>query len=221
MGKYILLCLLLASISLFSQNNISVSDTIKYHEDNNYYSIEFSYVNFFDGKKEIKELNESINNYFNSYKKEFSEALDEDIKAEMDSGFITGRYTTIVNTQYFILENGIISVFLEVYYYTLGAHGNINFSSFHYDTKTNKFIGIGDIANIKDQEGLDKFNDLLKTHFINTDNCFDITPNIEAMNYNMFYLDNENITIVFPPYALGSYACGVAEVKIPFSDLKK
>ena len=222
MRKQVLLFgLFILNISLFSQSNIAAGEVINFNEDNNYCSIEFSYFNFFDGDKEIKELNTAINNFFETYKKEFRGLIDEDIKFEMDSGFIAGKYATTVTTRYFILKSGIISVFFDVSYYTLGAHGNINFISYHYDTKTDKFVDIGTIANIKGQDDLDRFNDLLKRYFINTDGCFDITPNIETIDYNMFYVDNEYITVVFPPYTLGSYSCGVAEIKIPLNDLSK
>ena len=222
MKKILLISVLFfITINSFSQKGITKGDTIKVELNTNYYNLYFEYFNFYKNGTAIKQLNDSINDFFNLYKKEFISEIDEDIKAEMNEDDFAGIFHTSVVTNNNILKNGIISVFIEISYYTLGAHGNIAYYSFNYDTNNNKFINLADIANINKQSDLDEFNLLLNKYFENLDNCFDTKPNIKTKDYNIFYINDDYLTVVFPPYVFGSYACGTAEVKIPLKELKK
>ena len=217
----IILLLFLSFSQLLAQVNIKTGDTLTIIKSNKYYSCEINYINFYNNGKNIKMLNDSINGYTSYLKNALENDLDDDIKSEMDSGFIAGKYILIVNTKYNILQNGTISIFFEIYYYTLGAHGNVFYKSLHYSTTNNEFIQLPEIANINGQDDLDDFNILLLKYFDNKDSCFSSKPKIETENYNMFYVDDKNLTIVFPAYELGSYACGAAFIKIPLYELKK
>ena len=211
--------LVLINIGLFSQN--ITTETKKLNKETNYLTIEYLYYNFFNNGKEIKQLNDSINEFFSSYTKEFTSLLDDDIKAEMDSGFISGKYYSDIVMKYYVLKNGYISIFLTISYYTLGAHGNVSFYTYHYDTKNNKFISFADVANLKGQDDLDNFNSIMQKNFKNEDNCFNEQPFVYNPEMRSYYFDDDTITVVFAPYVLGPYACGVAEINIAFKELKK
>ena len=214
----IFLLLLITCFNSYTQNNITSGDTITYISNNKYYSTEINYNIFFRSDDSIQLLNDSINSFIDKQKLVIQNDV-EDIKAEMDSGFITGKYIQIINTNYHILKNGLISCFFEVYYYTLGAHGNTSYFSIHYNTNTDKFVEFYEIAKINGQDDLDNFNLLLKQYFKNSDSCYSSKPELITENYNAFFVDDDFITLVFPAYELGSYACGAAFVKIPIKEL--
>ena len=216
----LLTSILYSSIFTFSQNQISIN-TKKMHNETLYSTIEYSYFNFFNNGKEIKQLNDSINNFFNSYTKEFTSLIDDDIKAEMDSGFIAGKFYSNIEMEYNILKNGYLSIFLTISYYTLGAHGNVSFYSYHYDTKEKEFLSFEDVAKINGQDDLDNFNTVMQKHFLNENNCFEEKPFVNNPGFRSYYFDDDTITVVFAPYVLGSYACGTADIKIPFKELKE
>ena len=213
--------LIIISFNVSSQRKVNCSDTLIDKTSNKYYSSEINYFIFYSDKNSITKLNDSINSFINGQKVAIKDDLDDNIKAEMDSGFISGKYMQIINTDYHILDNGIVSCFFEVYYYTLGAHGNTSYFSIHYNTLNNKFIEFSNIAKINGQDDLDNFNLLLKKYFVNTDSCYSSEPKLETENYNSYFIDDDFITIVFPAYELGAYACGAAFVKIPIKELKK
>ena len=139
MKKLLLFAFVTISHTFIFAQKISVSDTLKISNNTKYYSVNINYFNFFKNKKEIKILNDSINNSMRNYEKDFISQIDDDIKQGIDSSFISGKYDLQINMQYYITKNKQLSIFITVSYYTLGAHGNLGFDSYHFDVKQSKF----------------------------------------------------------------------------------
>ncbi len=116
----------------------------------------------------------------------------------------------------FMASPDYISLRITVYTFQGGAHGMTEFYAFNYDVKRRQFLEPDQILDFGKYR---EINELLKKNFVNTDSCFTDVPTLEnglaALNVTA-----ETVCLTYPPYVLGPYACGYAQVVIPRSELK-
>jgi hypothetical protein len=120
-----------------------------------------------------------------------------------------------VTDSVFMATNKYISMRLTVYTFTGGAHGINDFYAFNYDVENQKMLSVGDII---EQSDLEPINRLLKSHFKNTENCFNTDPTLDqATTINFTPAD---VCFTYAQYKLGPYVCGAPEVTVPLTELK-
>lgn len=210
--------LILFSCSNNSNKEISADEISEKHSETKYFKITYNTVVFKENETPINILNDSILSFYNNEIDIFKKYIDDDIKDLIDSKEVTGKYELIINEEHFITSYGYISSVIELYLYTLGAHGNTTYKSICYDLENNVFVNLKDIVNIEDDIVLNKFNTLLQKHFINKDSCFSEKP-IITKDFNLFSIQEDSIAIYFAPYELGAYACGSTEIVVPINEL--
>ncbi len=108
----------------------------------------------------------------------------------------------------------IDSYVLEIYEYTGGAHGDQLYKVFNYDKKTGKLLSLLDI--LRDESVLEQLSKLGKEKFVKKG--IDADPSgllPKPANWELWYLDENNIVFIFPPYSIGPYALG--EQRLQFS----
>ena len=119
-----------------------------------------------------------------------------------------------------------VSYIFTVYENTLGAHENIFFHTFTFDTKTGVLLLLADLF-APHAPYLDTLSSISRARLPGiigreyADTAFitnGTTP--EDKNFANFFVDNSMLTFLFPPYQVGPYAAGPQTLSIPLSTVK-
>lgn len=160
-----------------------------------------------------KKIEEDIMNVYKSANKEaenfFDNFPDLDMKFIVSSDFKIKKDT-----------KGIISILVEYYRYSGGAHGYNENVAYNIDITTGEFLDLDDIfkANSSYKDTLNK-NIQEKIQKINVDNNLaedsDRIYNFKGINDNQkFYLQDGSIVIFFDLYEIAPYVAGIPEFLI-------
>ncbi len=184
------------------------------------WEVNLRYSRFSSANEKINESCEVLNNEI--YK--LTEQLQDSLKtgaAEMFKMFEVKSisrpfwsYSLFVTDSVFFATEQYISVRLTVYTFTGGAHGMTDFYSFNYDVENQRMLVFEDIINDKAEH----INTLLKSNFVNTENCFTADPKLDLVSVVNF--TPTDVCFTYPQYSLGPYACGAAEVVVPLRELQ-
>jgi hypothetical protein len=121
-----------------------------------------------------------------------------------------------VSDTFFRATDRYISARVKIYAYNGGAHGMTYFHAFNYDTRAGEFM---DNARLLDYTRKADVEKLLDARLDNPDGCFTDRPrlgNSTAVNFSA-----GEMIFTYPPYALGPYSCGAAEIVVPLKELGK
>lgn len=124
-----------------------------------------------------------------------------------------------------------VSYVYLIYQDTLGAHPNVFYRTFTFDTKTNATLTLGDVF-APGSHYLETLSAIARAELpamvaaragvttaeVNIDYINDGTEP-EETNFENFYLDGSDLVILFPPYQIGPYVLGSTEFHIPLSEL--
>ncbi|WP_432665837.1 DUF3298 and DUF4163 domain-containing protein [Wukongibacter baidiensis] len=155
-----------------------------------------------------KEINEDIDKYIErmSYIKEVEEG-EERVSA----------YSFFIETDVATNQNGILSIGLDMYEYTGGAHGNYWTQFYNFDLLEGKEIELKDFF----EEDVDYLELIYKNIFEQIKNNEYWTKNLQEYYYKdkeplIFFIQDGMIKIYFAAYGLGSYADGeqIFEIKM-------
>ena len=130
-------------------------------------------------------------------------------------------YTYVYQVSYEVKfnENNLLSIVMNDYMYTGGAHGTTIVTSYNFNILTGQQLFVGDIA--KNQTNLNKIkdyaiNELSKRNYGSNEEL----KNIELNNNRPYYFTQNGIILMFQEYEVAAYAAGRPEVKIPIEVYK-
>ncbi len=115
----------------------------------------------------------------------------------------------------------VVSVALNSYLNTGGAHGNMTISLHNFDGKTGRLLNAEDIIS-----DIDNFTEFVKPYFLaaitekddgNFDDYFFGDPFHLPANIG---IHEDGILMLYNVYEIGSYAQGITEFTIPFEDVQ-
>jgi Rieske Fe-S protein len=124
-----------------------------------------------------------------------------------------------------------VSYVYQIYEDTGGAHPNTYYKTFTFDASGNTIELAGLFKT--DVRYLDRLSKISYDYLVKDlakrfsapldDGQIDMvrmgtSPTPETLQF--FYVDEQNLVLIFPPYQVAAYAAGVSEVRIPLSDLK-
>ena len=117
-----------------------------------------------------------------------------------------------------------VSYIYTIYMDTLGAHGNTFFQTFTFDTTSGASLSLADIF-IPGSDYLSKLSQVAREKLPSVigdtaDMKFienGTTP--EEKKFSAFFIDNQNLIILFAPYAIAPYSSGPQTLQIPLADL--
>lgn len=181
---------------------------------NEFYDIKIDFE-----KTKIKDLNNKIEEYIKNKENEFIAIVDESGKVQ------TSKYNLIINTETKEFKN-LVRTHVLTFYFTGGAHYVREDITHVYNVDKKKYINFSDLL-IKDSEDLLK-NVVLKylykygeeKEILFNDWQVEEGTKITDKNYENFYLDNNGLNILFPPYQVASWADGEIKITIPFEELE-
>lgn len=156
------------------------------------------------------------------------DSLQQSIKIEADTFFTTYAkvdtmrpeftYQLWITDSVFMATDRFISLRLLVYTYEGGAHGRTDFYGINYNVKEKRFETPQQIV---DYNKAGDLNPLLEKFFNNEKGCFTEKPALENSGLAAINVSDGGVCFTYGHYALGAYACGYAEITIPFAGLKE
>ena len=168
-------------------------------------------------EKQCLHFSEHVSNYISRLRDSLVRELPPlDSALLADTSILRPTYEFHVTDTVFRATDRYISLRVTVYSYSGGAHGMTRFYAFNYDTREQKFI---DNALLLDYTRKAEVEKLLKTHLDNKHGCFTQSPTLTTSTVINFAADN--LIFTYPPYDLGPYVCGSAEIVIPLKELGK
>jgi len=150
---------------------------------------------------------------------DFVELATDPYIADRDLGLIYVGKVTVKND---FKKLPFINVSIETYYYSGGAHGITDVSSFVYDAYTGDKMSldnifIGDyltLLSILSLDALKEMDPKLETYVFAEDGTM-----ADIKNFQTWTLEPDGIHIVFSDYQVGPYVVGRPKVVIPYSKL--
>ena len=152
----------------------------------------------------------------------FSNLTPQDITM---MGFDRGRKEKL-NIVYLVFSSPrTISYVFTTYLDTLGAHGNMFFHTFTFNTATGAPISLADLF-LPGTDYLGKLSALARADLpavIGPDatdaRMINDGTTPEDKNFSSFFIDNGTLCILFAPYAVAPYSAGPQTLQIPLSEL--
>jgi len=163
---------------------------------------------------ETNSIDEASSNFIKTYRKHSAEFPD-----------MAAAYFAEINVRKSLNTSEILSVELQQYKFTGGAHGYGSTTFANFDPKTGELLQQKDLFN--DVEGFKRFAETAfrKQHNISEE---------ESINSTGFWFENDtfylpetvgftkdNIIIIYNQYDIASYADGPIELKIPIKKTKE
>ena len=200
--------------------------TIEISEKQEYLKTEIKYPEF----ENLPELNKRIANTVNSNYKNFKSysknEWDEIVALNNRGSSKLAPFEYIVSFEVTGNRN-IVSVLLNTYIFSGGAHGNTNLATFNYDTQTGKFIDIiqassmtyNEISSVcrnylyktlidDDESGMPPSEKDSMREMINT-GAFP-----QAGNFELFTVDGNKLYVYFEPYSVAPYSYGIQKIQV-------
>ena len=231
----LLICLSLlfvscASISGFGKDakqRLSAKyETVSIDEKLEYLETEIKYPQF----EKFPDLNKRISNLINSEWKNFKSYSKQDWyrTAELNERGKGKLNPYSYNVTCKVTGNKqIVSVLIETWVFSGGAHGNTSLIALNYDIASGKYLNITQVSEMtynqiseicrnklykdlidSDKTGMPPSEKDLLRDMINT-GAFP-----QAGNFEIFTVDGSKITVWFEPYSVAPYSYGIQEIQI-------
>lgn len=199
--------------------------TVEISENQDYLTTNIKYPEF----EKFPELNKRISNTVNSNWKNFksySKSEWNEIVALNNRGS-----SKLPSFEYLVTfevsgNRDIISVLLNTYIFSGGAHGNTNLATFNYDTKSGKFINIlqatemsyNEISSVTRNTLYKKLIDNNKKMAPAEEDSFREMINTgafpQAGNFELFTVDGNKVFVWFEPYSVAPYSYGIQKIHV-------
>lgn len=200
--KYIILVLslLFISISLYA---FDIENRTMF-EKSNKLSIKIDYPFLKGNSKAAQKINEDITNALIDSVKEFKEICKDNEMAG-----VTFSFESLDKNNISLNTNNIFSCVIHVMSYTGGAHPNCDFYTFNYIIKDDVATSV-DLKNIVDLNKLSNYMVPIinKEKKDRIEEGFEELKTIDLDTFDEFTLDPFGLNVIFPQYAIGSYAEG-------------
>lgn len=154
-------------------------------------------------------------------KQEAVSAKNEGLKYVKDSwdDNIPNKFETYFDYRIKYNQNNLLSVVFLDYQYTGGAHGDTIQKSYTIDLQTGREYSIKDLFKADSNYGA-LFNDLVKSEIAERE-LYELTTFGGISVDQIYYLDNDGVTVYFEPYEYFPYAAGIQTFTASYSDLKE
>lgn len=170
-------------------------------------------------------MKEQINARFeedaSKFKQEVASTLDEYIKGAEISGYPIHRYQAFSRIHEGLNNQQYLSLYIDYYSYTGGAHGMTVRQAYNYDLKTGKQLALADL--FKPSYDYKTFINQAIREQISTqaDVFFEGEMGFNGISDQQpYYLKDGQLIVYFGLYEIAPYAAGIQEFRIPLFDLQ-
>lgn len=202
---------------------------IEYNEDFDFLTARISFPEFENNEVLNKQIRNSIMSNYNNFKN-FAKVSWTEINElnSKNSKTTLPPYEFIVKFEVYGTKK-IISVLIENYVFSGGAHGNTTLKSYNFDKTTGKFLNITEVLNLSYDEISQKCREMLSKKLIKNNDSIK-TPaeenkmysmikdgtSVQAGNFEIFTVSKNFVTVFFEPYAVAPYSYGIQKVEIKY-----
>jgi hypothetical protein len=170
-----------------------------------------------------KQAQDSINNNFEKQALQFQAdtlaGLDEYVKECQKEGWPIRAYEAVTDYKVTYSGNDVLSLYVDYYAYTGGAHGSTDRVASTIDLKTGKELQLKDW--FKSEDDYQKIiNTAIKQQMqLDPDQYFPETlKEWQGISENQpYYIEDGNLVIYFAQYEIAPYSSGMPEFKIPLA----
>jgi len=173
-----------------------------------------------DGMKD-KSIQKSINEKFEKkvidFKNEIEAGARDYYKEAQEEGLHFNKYEVFTDYAVQYNKNDILSITMDLYAYTGGAHGMTTRVPYNIDLKTGEEILLDDLfkKGVNYKEIIN--NEISKQITADKDNFYFEGAFKGISDKQHFYLKDDSLVIYFDLYEIAPYASGIPEFVIPFS----
>jgi len=166
-----------------------------------------------------KAINDQIMGDIISFRNEIYKQAKEGYAAAQKSGYPFNPYEAHTTYQVGYLGSNLLSLTVDLYQFTGGAHGGTTRVPYNYDLTTGKPLGYKDLF----KKGTDYkkviVEEIVKSIQENPDIYFpDAVETVRNFtDAQPFYLTEEGIVVIYGQYEIAPYAAGIREFLIPYS----
>jgi len=165
-------------------------------------------------------LQSAINQRFEGDAMELKQSLETGLKAYIAEckaeGYPIRPYQLFIRYQQCRLNDKVLSLYVDYYQYTGGAHGITERRAYNIDLKSGELLPLTamfkpgyDYKAVIEQE-------IKRQIALNPEVYFKGEQGFKGLNKEQgYYLDGENLVLYFSQYEIAPYAAGIPEFKIP------
>ncbi|KAA6349717.1 hypothetical protein EZS27_002877 [termite gut metagenome] len=188
-------------------------------------------INCFGEEYAGKEATDVVNQYAETYIKNYREDLEETYLQDKKDGNERDKggwyfYSKDIKSEVQFYEDNLLVYSINTYEYTGGAHGIILTYFLNIDLTKMRPLGLDDIFKGNNYKNI--LTDLLWNQLM-VDNKVNTRSELENMGYGStsgelvptenFYLNREGITFYFNVYEFAPYALGPVEITLPYNSV--
>ena len=162
----------------------------------------------------------AINQRFEGDAMDFKQTLEVEVKeyvAECEAaGYPIRPYQLFTRYQQCSLNDDILSLYVDYYQYTGGAHGMTARLGYNIDLKTGKLLPLAELfkPGYDYKTVIDK--EINRQIALDPETYFEGDMGFQGIGKEQnYYLEGENLVIYFNQYEIAPYAAGIREFKIP------
>jgi hypothetical protein len=169
------------------------------------------------GDQSLQEkINSRWGNEAESFKQEVASTLDEYVKNAEISGYPVHTYQAFSRVQKGYSNGQFLSLYVDYYSYTGGAHGFTDRRAYNIDLNNGQDLALSDLftTNYDYTSVINEFiAEQIKT---NPGNFFEGDMGFTGIDEQQsYYIKDGNLVIYFGLYEIAPYAAGIQEFKIP------
>lgn len=217
------------TIKVESEKKVSKKSTkytvVKLSEKSNYLNSLIKYPKFEDYSLLNKVVQNSVENYFNSFNKYAKSDWEELNKVRSVDNIATPPFD--YNVSFEVSETKkYISVLLRTYINNGGAHGSTTLISYNFDKAENRLVNIVEATGLSYKELSKYCNAMIKSRLIKTNSLGSSEKEIEEWvnegtfptpdNYEIFMMYDNYVKVFFEEYSVAPYALGEQTVDVPY-----
>ena len=172
------------------------------------------------------QFQKKLNTYYEKSVNRFKKKLEKDAKTYYEQSKETDApfHPYVANVDYKVPFNAfpLLSLYVNYYQYTGGAHGIYEWKANTFDVQQNKPLRLADLFQKNSQ-----YENIIKTEIVrqieqNKENFFPDAAE-KAMNEKKlkYVLEQENLVIYFPLYEIAPYVSGIPQFRIPYTLLRE
>lgn len=167
---------------------------------------------------DVKNLKDKVKSESKEYKKEYYQI----VLSESNKDYVKYQYELYIDYKLTYNKNNIISIPMNIYEFTGGAHGMTYLNSYNYNLINGKKLKLSDI--FKENIDYKKIIDNYIKYVIkkNPDIYFQGNNGFKGIKEEQsFYIEDDGIVIYFDLYEIAPYYVGIPKFKIKYDEFIK
>ena len=167
---------------------------------------------------DIKNLKDKVKSESKEYKKEYYQI----VLSESNKDYVKYQYELYIDYKLTYNKNNVISIPMNVYEFTGGAHGMTYLNSYNYNLINGKKLKLSDIfkENIDYKNIIDNYIKYVIKK--NPDIYFQGNNGFKGIKEEQsFYIEDDGIVIYFDLYEIAPYYVGIPNFKIKYDEFIK